>query len=346
MAIQFRNADANDAAGVRAFFGEMYSPEYVLSRSAPFLQWQFAGAPSTDRAGMDLKLAVVDGAIAGCLGFIPVALRSGHVTMTAAWAANWMVDDRYRRLGLGPLLMRELGRDFEVVLALGGNRDAHALLPRMGWTDFGDLPRFVGVLDRDQAAQLGDVAGLRLTPVPETTVASKVSEAPADATALWDEVSLGMVGTRRTTEYLNWRYTKHPLFDYRIFEIRRGEQLTGLGIYRLETVRDLPVVVARVVEIIAKAGDATLLIEGLVHDAGRSGAAIIDFFCPASQLRADLERACLSTEISNRFPMLFQPIDRSRSGVLFMADLRRSPVSANLTDWYVTTADGDQDRPN
>jgi hypothetical protein len=42
-------------------------------------------------------------------------------------------------------------------------------------------------------------------------------------------------------------------------------------------------------------------------------------------------------------PMLFQPVDHSRTGVLFMAHMRQhQPVGG----WYVTTADGDQDRPN
>ena len=120
----------------------MYSPEYVLSREKPFLEWQFGAAPNPERAGLDVKLGLVDGEIAGCVGYIPVQLCIGTRLVRGAWAANWMVDDRYRRLGLGPLLMRELCSQFDVTLALGGNRDAHALLPRMGWTDFGDLPRF------------------------------------------------------------------------------------------------------------------------------------------------------------------------------------------------------------
>jgi hypothetical protein len=345
MAVQFRNAANDDAEGLRTFFSEMYSPDYVLSRDAAFMRWQFAAAPSANRAGLDLKLAVVDGAIAGCIGFIPIALSGAGAPVTAAWAANWMVDDRFRRLGLGPLLMRELGRDFDVVLALGGNRDAHALLPRMGWTDFGDLPRYVAILDADQARQLGDVSGQAVAPIPETAEGARVPVVPEEATALWDEVSVALIGTRRTADYLNWRYTEHPVFDYRIFELRRSGRLVGIGIYRLERVRDLPVTVARVVEVIAAPDDAGALLATLVHDAAGHGAALMDFFCPATTLRAPLEQARFSPGAGARFPILFQPIDRSRTGVLLMADVRKCAQAANR-EWYVTTADGDQDRPN
>lgn len=345
MSVQFLDGAADDAARLRSFFGDMYHADYVLSRSEPFLRWQFAAVPSTARNGLDVKLATVDGAIAGCVGYIPVALDVAGTTLRAAWAANWMVDDRYRRLGLGPLLMRELSREFDVTLALGGNRDAHALLPRMGWTDFGDLPRYVGVLDARRAGELGNVDGMPIASVNDGG-AVRVGEVPAEATALWDRVRTGTAGTRRSAEYLTWRYLAHPLFEYRVFALSRQRRLAGLGIYRLETARDYPITVGRIVEILALPGDVLPLVQSLARDAAGAGAAIIDFFCPLPRLAPELEQAGLTARMSSRFPMLFQPIDRTRTGVLFMADLRKAPPAARLAEWYVTTSDGDQDRPN
>jgi hypothetical protein len=43
---------------------------------------------------------------------------------------------------------------------------------------------------------------------------------------------------------------------------------------------------------------------------------------------------------------LFQPVNRSRRGIRFMAHLRKLPHAAESTEWYVTRGDGDQDRPN
>jgi hypothetical protein len=349
MAVTFVDCPADRAEPLREFFAEMYSPGYVLSRDAAFLQWQFGAAPRESRQGLDVKLSLVDGKIAGCVGYIPIELNIGTRVVRAAWAANWMVDDQYRRLGLGPLLMRELSGQFDVTLALGGNRDAHALLPRMGWTDFGDLRRYVAVLDRDAAATLSEGDPSSWPALGDATAdsnARQVERFDEAATTLWDRVWGHAAGTRRTADYLNWRYADHPLFDYRLFENRVNGALQGFAVYRVEAVRDMPVRVGRIVELVAEAGANQALLDAVVADARRAGVAMVDFFCSAPAMAAVMTAAGFSTSVAEQFPMLFQPLDRSRTGVLFMAHLQKCPDAKAIQDWYVTTADGDQDRPN
>ena len=91
MAVTFVDCPAERAEPLREFFAEMYSPGYVLSRDAAFFQWQFGAAPRESRAGLDVKLSLVDGKIAGCVGYIPIELNIGTRVVRAAWAANWMV---------------------------------------------------------------------------------------------------------------------------------------------------------------------------------------------------------------------------------------------------------------
>jgi hypothetical protein len=45
-------------------------------------------------------------------------------------------------------------------------------------------------------------------------------------------------------------------------------------------------------------------------------------------------------------PILFQPVDRTRTGILFMANLQKAPAAETVEEWYVTKSDGDQDRPS
>jgi GNAT superfamily N-acetyltransferase len=351
MAVTFADCRVDQVEALRAFLAGMYSPEYVLARDKPFLEWQFGAAPNPLRGGgLDVKLGLVDGQIAGCIGYIPIELNIGPRVVRGAWAANWMVDDRYRRLGLGPLLMRELCSQFDATLALGGNRDAHALLPRMGWTDFGDLHRFVAVVDAAAAAALteGDSRNWPSAPAgaPDQCV-EWVDSFTESATALWDGVHSGTAGTRRTADYLNWRYAQHPLFKYRLVQSINGDALNGLGVYRVETVRDLPVKVGRIVELVCEPEDAGRIVRAIVEDAKAQGVAMLDFFCSTPRLTPALVEAGFSTEAAAHFPMLFQPIDRTRTGVLFMAHLRKCADATLLPeDWYVTTSDGDQDRPN
>lgn len=50
---------------------------------------------------------------------------------------------------------------------------------------------------------------------------------------LWDEVApSSLLATVRTSRYLNWRYTAHPLFRYRIFAAVEGERILGFVVVR------------------------------------------------------------------------------------------------------------------
>jgi GNAT superfamily N-acetyltransferase len=351
MSVAFRTCRADEVAPLQAFFAAMYSPQYVLSRDDRYLRWQFREGPAEPDDRLALKLALVDGAIAGCIGYIPVEISLGGGVRRGAWAANWMVDDQYRRLGLGPLLLRDLCKQFDVTLALGGNRDAHSLLPRMGWKDFGDLPRYVLVLDPEAAGRLTEAGAIewpRVSPSGADAGAERVDEFDDDATALWDRVCGDSAGTRRSAAFLSWRYQQHPTFEYRLFERRDGGSLRGFAVYRIEQVQDVARV-GRIVELVGEADHLQPLLHGLVADARRDGVAMLDLFCSSPRLRPAMTgEGFLPGEAppARALPMLFQPIDRSRTGILFMADVRKCPEADGIDDWYVTSADGDQDRPN
>jgi hypothetical protein len=333
----------------------MYWPEYVLSHDESFLTWQFGPTPCVGSDHYHLILGLIDGEIKGCIGYIPVQLSVAGQLRSSAWAANWMVADSTRRLGMGPLLMRELSKRFDITLALGGNRDAHDLLPRMGWTDFGQLPRYVCVLDADAAATLTESGTLQWpVSLPSSPVNGgavvQVERFGEDVTRLWDR-SWGaeVAGTRRSAEFLNWRYTAHPTFMHRLFEFRGGAGVEGIAVTRIEQVRDMPVRVARILELIGDAEHVSALLASVLEDARAEGVAAVDFFCGSRRLAAPLHAAgFLAGEQppGSEIPILFQPLDRGRTGILFMANLQKVPEAASVREWYVTKADGDQDRPS
>ncbi len=359
MGVAFVDCPPERIPSVQSFFADMYWPTYILSQDESFLRWQFGPTPASRNASADyhLILGLVDDQIKGCLGYIPVDLTACGRVYRSAWAANWMVDESTRRLGMGPLLMRELTKRFDITLALGGNRDAHDLLPRMGWTDFGWLSRYVRVLDVEAAAQLTEPAELRW-PLYLALAAPDLSEGSVtqvdafggDATTLWDSgAGVRVAGTRRSAEFLNWRYANHPTFTHRLFERRRGGRLTGLAVVRIEQVRDMPVRVARILELLTDDGRLASLLGAVVEDAAAEGAAIADFFCGTRRFDSALREAGFfdgSEPSVTRIPMLFQPLDRGRAGILFMAHLQKAREVSAASEWYVTKSDGDQDRPS
>ena len=133
-----------------------------------------------------------------------------------------------------------------------------------------------------------------------------------------------------------------------MLEANREDSLEGVAVYRIEQVKDLPVRIARIVELIASPEASEPLIDAVVERARQAGAAALDFFCSSRRVAdAFLKRGfLLGTESpASEIPMLFQPVDRSRTGVLFLAHVRADPGGPSA-DLYVTTADGDQDRPS
>jgi hypothetical protein len=92
-------------------------------------------------------------------------------------------------------------------------------------------------------------------------------------------------GTRRTAEYVNWRYAEHPLFAYRMFEARVAGQLAGFAAYRVEKVRDMPVCVGRIVELFGDPEAERALVGALLEDA-HSRVVMMDFFCGAAGVAA------------------------------------------------------------
>lgn len=353
----FCDCQKEDIPNLKTFIAKSYGSGYVLGTNDAYFEWQYASP--TDHESYRLRLAKVDGQIAGCLGYIPVDVNVGGKKYQGSWLANWMVDPDYRHLGIGPLLAREVAREFEVTLALGANEEARSVLAGLGWTDFNMLRRYVRVLDTIGARVLTESEDFQwpITLVKDLVPPSSISIVTVerfekDAEQLWDQlrgVDHDFAGTRRTVEYLNWRYADHSQFTYSLFEARESGELVGFAVYRIEKARDVELRVGRIVEMVAIAEAEDSLMSAMLSDASDQMVVALDFFCAGRQFDELLERHGFLTGEDSRaqqIPMLYQPIDRRRAGIRFLADLSKAPESARVKHWYVTKSDGDQDRPN
>jgi hypothetical protein len=353
MSVSFIQCGPEHVSSLRDFFARNYGPDYVLRRESELLDWQFQGAPA-DPGRYHMKLAMVGNEIAATLGYIPVGVTVGPEVARGAWTANWMVDARFRHMGLGPMLMRDLTREHDVVLDLGISADAAAILPRMGWCTVGTLSRWIAVLDPVAAADLANDDRLRQIPRarPRTRGAefaiTRVDRFDEDVTRFWDAIWDGkVVGTRRSASFLNWRYAAHPVFEYRLLEIRSGGALRGFAVHRIEAVAASPFKIGRIVELVAARPALDHLLAEIVSDATANELVAVDFFCANRRYADTLTSAGFAADdapLTECFPILFQPIDRTRRSVALMAH----PAVLKSADWpwHVTKGDGDQDRPN
>ena len=354
MAISFLECQTGQLGMLQSFFDRVYPPAYALRTTGDLFRWQFGGTAGNHRAVYTLKLALMNGEVVGCLGYIPIEVSVLGRVVPGAWLVNWMTDPAVRRFGLGVLLVGEVAKEFEVVLNVGPNQSAADMLLRTGWQDVGDLARYIYVLDWEQAARLTEncelegPTGVRATKhkPPLHSAVGRLDRFSDEATDLWDRVWGGVAaGVRRSAEFLNWRYADHPLFEYRAFAIRQREMLRGIAVYRIERVTDLSTNVGRLVELISEPGFDACLLDAVVEDARAHQVVLLDFFCSSRRVSRLMIQSGFSLTSGDLFPVLFQPVDRAKRRIAFVARLGGGHHTTDL-DWYVTKGDGDQDRPN
>jgi hypothetical protein len=354
VALRFIECGSEHIGRLQQFFSHAYDPHYVLAHDSALLRWQFGGICRSGER-YHIKLALLGDDIVGCLGYIPTPVSVGGATVAGAWTANWIVDPSARHLSVGLRLMTDLVRQHEITLVVGASALARRILPLLGFHDFGVLSRHVRVISSGDVATLtGTSHALWAATVPavdrpaEEVEVRRVTAFDEAVTSLWQRICGGGAGTERSRAFLDWRYTRHPVFTYRLFEAHDAGRLTGIAVYRVEAVKDSTLAVGRLVELVAEPEAAGSLLTAVCDDARDHRLAMIDYFCSSSECSSTMTANgwLLESRLPAPIPMLFQPIVQGRHTIPFFAHVHRSAVPNDLDHWYVTKGDGDQDRPN
>ena len=149
----------------------------------------------------------------------------------------------------------------------------------------------------------------------------------------------------RTRDFLCWRYEQHPAFAY---EFLFSSDCRSILVFHEEREKSTGVLVLRVLDVLARPEHQLSLFRAVVLTAKLRGAAVIDFFCSLSCYDTALKGAGFFDEAEHsdgRIAALFQPLDFRKTGILVLASCPNWGNGA-LSDWYITKADSDQDRPN
>lgn len=372
-----------DVAPLMRFIDAEWQAGHVLSRDEALLRWQFDGSLLRGReaAGPSVMLAWHDNVIVGMFGLTGCQMTLAGTVASGVWLCHWFASPNYRRYNVALGLWRaveELG--FDVVGTVGANQASTKLLTALRFETIPALPRWVGVVDVPQTAQLlvdcdqglkpDDAVQLceryRTERVPLGPAAGDGSIAVTpwrdEFATSWDHyweqhVASTIVGTVRDARFLRWRYVHHPRFRYEIrLATSRGDGcVSGLAVFRLERVRGRNETVLRVVEFLASP-PASLALARAILQAGRElGAAYADFYCTSAPAAHALEevgfRRVSGAADQPSFPTRLQPLEQGYCDITALIRLP-SPLRGQLNTLmrtgrvYLTKSDGDQDRPN
>jgi len=379
MPSEIRLLKSDEYQRVADFIDQHWAKNHVYVRHPELFDWTFRRSDLWSQDEFSFAIAEDDKKIIGILGAIPFEFNSRGETSKAMWTANWMTRPCTQAGGAGIRLMQFWAdAGYSHRLPFGTNAEVNRLFSAMRWTVVDDIPRHFLVLP---AARERMISLLRLTyPEWSQNRASELTDAflaqgesETDASFEseihpdWDErgwahFKLNSVGGARNFAYLNWRYTEHPMFDYRIISIQDGDRI-GLAVWRSEMITQLntegerePVVrIARLVEFIpASERNSGDLFGALVQAASAEGCFAIDYFGYHGRVGSSLEKLgfpLLKNHIDGAaIPGRFQPLDY-KSGKISSAlspeftIVPQYPFDASC-DWYWTKSDGDQDRPN
>ena len=322
-----------------------------------------------------MLLAEHNGNPVGMLGLIPSGFCIRGARVPGAWLAMWLTVPEWRPRMLGLRLLRQLfARDYGMVGVLGVNQETTgAIYQALGFTACDVVPRWVRVTSPEAVANLVADSAERYSAAARAGWAASAQRGPATASAparlagwnqetaaRWDQAwherfAPRLVGTWRDAAYLRWRYVDHPRFQYqlRFIEDPSGGALNGLLVYRIERVRDRNESVLRVVEFLSTASSGPALARLVVDEGEAAQVAFTDFFCTSASSAPYLEAAGFMPEeaMPAPLPSRFQPLDFNHTqlnGVFWISpDIAADgQVLFDSPAFYVTRADGDQDRPS
>ena len=306
------------------FFSTVYSPRHILL-DRPFFEWQFV------LPGFKNFILQEDNAIIGHVGVISPEFLVRGKKLRAGFTACLIVDKKYQGSGAGFFLDRVVENELDMVYSTGISGTGLRLYTNLGWRLAGNLYCWV----------LPTPASVR------STAAEEIRSFDDEWDRSWRIISVRYVATTdRSAQYLNWRFSHHPLITYKMLALKDGTRWLGYIVARLE---ESEVRAMRIVDLVSES-DATTkeLITAVVRFAQDQRVDFVDFFCSSRIYQASLEEVGFAnpeTKIARETPMFLLPVDRTRRDINWAYKTIHSDLNLQLDDWFIVKADGDRDRP-
>lgn len=357
----------SDYEKFRGFIGKNFSPTYILA-DRKFLEWQYGKTPQFVQKFRKNKLLSLlllkEGVnIFGYLGIIPLKYKVFGSPQKIHVYANIFTDPALRGLGMGTLLIRKGSEGSRQALVIGYKPHTFSSYKKLDdWRELGNFSRFLivfnnssvnNIVKKNNKKSIPASCKFRVKSFPPlrgTYAYTKIFNSDFDA--FWKIIrNKYKITAERTSGYLNWRYANHPYFAYRALTARNGAgEVTGYLIYRFEEAAKFKI--ARIIDFISLDEFETNLLHKFIQDIIREKADMADFMFSGNYHRTSLSEVGFfdaGETALNDFPVLFNPISYKRTHINFTALTKVKKQQRqfyNLSNWYLTKGDGDQDRPN
>jgi GNAT superfamily N-acetyltransferase len=299
--IAVRELRPGDEPAVLSLLGASLAGGPTGERTAEFFRWKHAANPFGRSPGL---VAEADGRVVGLRVFLRWEFAAGGQTVPAVRAVDTATHPDYQGRGifrqLTMRLLDDLGREAggpQLVFNTPNGNSLPGYL-KMGWAPIGTVPvairpvrlgRFLrGFRSASTSGRGQPAAGVVSCPLPPAASVFTDAGARAGLVELVGEVAAAdaeeeRLHTRRTLDYLRWRYSDVPGLDYRVMTVDRGGRLAGVAFGRPR--RRGALAELTLAEVIVRPGDRASA-RRLLSAAARAGCDHVATHLPAgSQVR-------------------------------------------------------------
>lgn len=341
---------------LRNFFKKNYRDDYPLQNEQLF-RWMFRHNYEK------VSVLMQNERLLAHQGHIPLIYTNGDKDFWGFISASTIVDKDFRRKGLMSTLRGDVHSRYEVGASLGGSEQGFALYRSMNYQEIGKLDRYIAIVnpelcvkfsqgykqfERTLHLQLPD-SRLSILPV------ERFGPMALEIHHLWDSLfhKGKFMAVKRSAEYLDWRYSEHPIFEYHRWGCWKGKSLEGVFVFRIEHVAEAKCQVVRIVELFGRPeilGEFVNYV--LKQKMSFETLAWIDWFCSDPRFMLPLKSLGFVPEqelLPLVIPIFCSPIDYYKKKYTLMFWVKDSQAFGDIPSihhWYVTKGDGDSDRPN
>jgi hypothetical protein len=331
-------------AQLREVFKRVY-PSNPRLNEWEYIEWQFRTHPLNQDDQYTLWVLWDGPQISGFYGWVPVQVAHNGSLLKGCEPTLWWAEESAKAGGLQ--LLEKIMNDFPVRIYHDCSPDSLKIFRPFGMPLF-SLPRWVLVLDLDQACSLFEI---NLPPLPDSKKSadasrvSRLNRFPDNAEMafdLWPDIESHLY---LTGNVLNWRYFDIPNHDYRLITTERKGQY---GVYRIEKIKGYEVSVMRILEWNFSSEEGWQAMAFLREEAAKEKVILMDFFCSSPAIGKALEAyGFVSSDVHPFYmiPRLFRPICTT-SDMIICIDMPpyRHKEAVKFQSWYLTKGNSDMDR--
>ena len=347
--------DCNDVCD---FYARHWDRKSVLSVGS-FYNWQFKSSPSAK--GIDHCIVAIDSYSREILGVMGLNSRPFYLdglVSKGAELTTWIVNEKHLNKGVGAKILKEIQSRYDVLIGMGITEIALPVYMRSGFRFIKALPRFIKVFDFNAVLPYAEYNPLANKLIKKwsglgNNVQFFIENINANNTIfLKDVIPEEYNYFTRSFEYLEWRYTNHPIFKYKQFIVYSEVLHQGNGVYVCLR-EELSVDNLKIIHVMDCIGDMSEIPAALsfIHDyCVNNQVHVADFYCSTvkiSRYFANVGWFSLNDDVFFNFPHLFQPVELrnpATTSLIYWSKENFIEIS-DISKLYITKEDADLDRP-